>query len=229
MKRNKRIVIITIFFMAVILTSIIFMQFRTARQTSLTDIENMTEEELEIEATLWKTKYDEANQKLSELKETYKEYEGLLKNNTKTDDVLKKELDSVELLSGKTDVTGEGMVITLEDNNEQQVTASALLNLVNELKYAGAEAISINENRIINISDIVDVNYVVQIEGKKLSSPYIVKCIGNQDYLESTLNAKNGYMQTYIDSGISIKMERSNNVKISKHDGDISSSYINEK
>lgn len=229
MKRNKRVVVITIFFMTVLLTSIIFMQFRTAWQASLTDIENMTEEELEIEATSWKTKYEDANQKLTELKETYKEYEGLLKNNTKTEDVLNKELESIELLAGKTDVTGEGLIITLEDNDDQQVTASTLLNLVNELKYAGAEAISINENRIINISDIVDVNYVIQIEGKKLSSPYTVKCIGNQDYLESTLNTKNGYMQTYIDSGITIKMERSNNVKIGKHDGNISSKYITEK
>ena len=56
---------------------------------------------------------------------------------------------------GKTNVEGEGIVIVLEDNEYGQITAKQLLNLVNELKYAGAEAISINENRIVNLTDDV--------------------------------------------------------------------------
>lgn len=61
---------------------------------------------------------------------------------------------------GKTDITGEGIKITLkdfvdEDGNLQSITAEDLLVIVDYLKSAGAEAISINEERITNMSDIV--------------------------------------------------------------------------
>ena len=63
-------------------------------------------------------------------------------------------------MHGLTNVEGEGVVLKLEDNEEQQITSNHLLKLVNDLKYAGAEAISINENRITNFTDIVDVNFI---------------------------------------------------------------------
>ena len=135
------------------------------------------------------------------------------------------ELNNLEKLVGVTDVQGDGVVLTLEDNEEQGITASTLLNLVNELKYAGAEAISINNIRIVNSTDIVDVNYIIQIEGQKISSPYIVKCIGNQEYLSNNLNAKDGYLHTYTESGISVKMELQNNIKIEKYSGDLEVKY----
>lgn len=63
--------------------------------------------------------------------------------------------------------------------------------IVNELKYAGAEAISINGIRILAMTDITDAtNDLLLINGQRISSPYEVKAIGNQTYLYSTLNAK---------------------------------------
>ena len=54
---------------------------------------------------------------------------------------------------GLTDVTGEGVILTLTDTEDALYTYTAddLIQLINELKYAGAEAISINDNRIINL------------------------------------------------------------------------------
>ena len=131
----------------------------------------------------------------------------------------------MEKLVGITDVRGDGIVITLEDNDEGQVTATVLLNLVNELKYAGGEAISINGIRIVNMTDIVDVNYIVQIEGQKISSPYTVNCIGDQNFLLNTLNSKNGYVQTYTDSGITVKIEDQDDIKINKYNGSLDIKY----
>ena len=75
---------------------------------------------------------------------------------------------------------------------------------------------------------LVDVNYIVQIEGQKISSPYVVKCIGNQDYLSSTLNSKDGYVQTYTNSGITVKMELQKNIKIEKYNGELEVKYSKE-
>lgn len=66
---------------------------------------------------------------------------------------------------------------------------------MNELKYAGAEAISINDNRIINLTDIVTLNdsFIVMYNGSvEISSPFVVKAIGDKATLLSTLNTKNG-------------------------------------
>ena len=214
MKKEKVVVNVTIFLMCIVLTCVMSMQFKTARQTNLTDIKNMNEDELKSEIVVWQKKYNEISKKLENVKGTIEEYQSILQNNQETSKVLDKELNNLEKLVGVTDVQGDGVVLTLEDNEEQGITASTLLNLVNELKYAGAEAISINNIRIVNSTDIVDVNYIIQIEGQKISSPYIVKCIGNQEYLSNNLNAKDGYLHTYTESGISVKMELQNNIKI---------------
>lgn len=228
MKKDKIVVSITVLFMCIILTCVMFMQFKTARQTNLTDIKNMNEDELKSEILLWQNRYNEIDQKLKSRNQTIDEYESILQNNEETAKVIDKELHELEKLIGITDVEGNGVVITLEDNEDRVVTAGALLNLVNELKYAGGEAISINGIRIVNMTDIVDVNYIVQIEGQKLSSPYIIKCIGNQDFLSSTLNSKDGYVQTYTDSGITVKMEPQNNIRIDKYNGNLDIKYSND-
>ena len=163
MKKDKKIVSITV----LILTCVMFMQFKIARQTNLTDIKNMNEDELKSEILLWQNRYNEIDQKLTNRKLTIAEYESIMQNNDETTKMLDKELHELEKLIGITDVEGNGVVITLEDNEDKGVTAGVLLNLVNELKYAGGEAISINGIRIVNMTDIVDVNYIVQIEGHK--------------------------------------------------------------
>ena len=63
----------------------------------------------------------------------------------------------VNLLLGNTDVEGPGIVVTLKENDsaEASITSDNLNMIVNSLKEAGAEAICINNERIINMSDIV--------------------------------------------------------------------------
>ena len=73
---------------------------------------------------------------------------------------------------GKTDVEGQGITIKIQDvdkqntNQEENVdplSSEDLLVIVDYLKLAGAEAISINDQRIINLTDIVDVNSYVLV------------------------------------------------------------------
>ena len=71
--------------------------------------------------------------------------------------------------------------------------------IVNSLKVAGAEAISINNERIINMSDIVDINlnddeWFIKVNGQRILAPYEIKAIGNQTYLESALLGNGGYV-----------------------------------
>ena len=225
MNKEKIVLYFTIFLMCVMLFCIAFMQFKTVSQTNVTDIINMNEEELIKEAVSWQNKYYQVNNQLKDTSKKISEYEENVNNNKESVDLLTREQEESAKLVGKTNVEGEGIVITLEDNAEQQITSNQLLNLVNELKIAGAEAICINDNRIINSTDIVDVNYVIMMEGKKISSPYKIKAIGNQTYLSSTLNAKQGLISTYKETGISITMEEMRAVQIPKYSGEIKLEY----
>ena len=75
-----------------------------------------------------------------------------------------------------------------------------LLQLINELKLAGAEAIEINGVRIVNKSDIALItDSFIKIDGHRMNSPYVVKAIGNPTTLESGLMQKNsGYIDKVI-------------------------------
>ena len=116
---------------------------------------------------------------------------------------------------------GEGVIVTLKDTEEKSVTSLDLVNLVNELVLAGAEAISINDNRIINMTDIVDIgNQFIVVNSQRISSPYTVKAIGGKTYLQSALTIKSGYIDKYKATGINIDVETKNNIKILKYEGD---------
>jgi len=225
LKNNKIILYFTIFFTCTMLFSIVFMQFKTVNETNLTDIKNMNEDELKKEIISWQNKYLQANAQLEDINGKIASYEGSMFNNKESFEILNKEQEQSAKLVGKTDVEGEGIIVTLEDSMDQTITSNHLLSLVNELKYAGVEAICINENRIINSTDIVDVNYVIMMEGKKISSPYVIKAIGNQTYLSSTLNSKQGLISTYKETGITITMEENSKIQIPKYEGDVKLEY----
>lgn len=54
-----------------------------------------------------------------------------------------------------------------------------LLKLINELNSAGAEAISINDERIVAMSDLFPVSSFILINGERTTSPYEIKAIGD--------------------------------------------------
>ena len=225
MKKEKVIIVIIIFFICVLLTSIISIQFKTTREMNIMDIKNMNEDELKKEILSFQNKYTQTNEKLEDTYKKIQEYEKSILNGEKNSSVLDKELEESKILSGLTDVYGEGIILILQDNEEEQITSNHLLGLANELKYAGAEAISINNNRVTNFTDIVDVNYVIMIDGVKISSPYEVKAIGDQTYLSSTLSAKDGFLSTYKETGLTIKMNEEVKVTIPKYHKELKMKY----
>ena len=132
--------------------------------------------------------------------------------------------------AGKTDVQGEGIEITLKDTDNEEISrisSDDLLLIVNSLKSAGAEAISINDERIINMSDIVDINEsFIKINGQRIVGPYIIKAIGNQSYLESALVGNGGPVDEMKKIGQDVSISKNNKVKILKYNKEIKIKYI---
>ena len=130
-------------------------------------------------------------------------------------------------LLGKNEVKGSGIVVTLQDKNNKKITAEDLRILLNELKMAGAEAISINDNRIVYDSYIVDIGYrFISVNGNKIVSPYEVKAIGNPTYLESGLSQKQyGFIDTKLEEGKDVSLVRKDNILIKKYSKNLDMEY----
>lgn len=221
---------ISILFVSIILVAILFIQFKTIENVNETDIENMREAELREQISAWKTKYEEVNEKLEDTNSKINEYTTKIESNEESSELLDDELKKSQLLLGTTDVVGDGVVVTLTDTYDNKIEGTDLVDLINELRYAGAEAISINGIRIINMSDIVDIDsYILVKPSQRIVSPYVVKAIGNQTYLTSTLCLKNsGFVDKYNNSGKSVTLEKQKNIKIPKYLGNIEIKYMKE-
>ena len=110
----------------------------------------MRETELRAELAEWKSKYEETQKKLDDTNKKINEYKSQMNSEEDIKKVLNQELMENELYLGYTDVEGEGIIITLTDTSLKSIERYDLISLVNELKLAGAEAISINDERIVN-------------------------------------------------------------------------------
>ena len=229
-KRNKVVVSVIIGLMCFALVFTMFVQFNTIEQTDLANITTMRETELREELTKWNTRYEELYARYEEGEVKRQEYQNSLGTDDQASDLLEEELKETNILLGLTDVTGPGIIVTLSNNDTKNIDAYDLLELVNELRLAGAEAISINGERIVAMSDIVDINYsFIVVNGNRISSPYVVKAIGNQTYLESGLTAKEyGYMDNIIKgNGKTATLERNDNIEIPKFTGDLEMNHAN--
>ena len=232
-QKEKTVISLIIGLMFFVLTMVIFMQFKTISHTDVTALETMQESELRKEISSLKTKYDESLQKLEETNAKIKEYEETINSDKEASEILQEELIKSKNLLGKNVVQGEGIIITLTDvdvGKFGKITAFDLLELLNALKNAGAEAISINDQRIVMDSYIADISggFVV-VNGRRLVSPFVVKAIGDLTYLESGLSQKQyGYVDSKISEGKSVLLEKSKNITINAYNGDFKYDYAKE-
>ncbi len=193
--KAKITITISIACTALILTMIMFTQFKTVDETDITALETMRETELRTELASWKEKYEDVESKIEETNAKIDEYKKELDNDANTAELLQNEIKEAESYLGYNSLQGQGVIITLKNTELRDIDYSDILALVNELNAAGAEAISINDERVISITDIITVKYIsILVNTKRIQAPYIIKAIGDKKYLESALNIKGGYI-----------------------------------
>lgn len=229
-KKGKITVTITIGIACLALATVMFMQFKMVNQTDINELEVMREDELRTELANWKAKYEDAESQYQEKTKKLEEYNKTEATEEETEGLVKNELEQVNLVLGRTDVEGQGITITLQENKDAEagITSDNLNMIVNELKEAGAEAISINDERIINMSDMVDINEsFIKINGQRIVAPYIIKAIGNQSYLESSLISNGGPVDEMKKIGQDVSITKSNKVIVPKYNKEIKIKYMN--
>lgn len=227
MKRDKIIILVTISIMSMILFAILFAQFKVVNEVDIAQIEYMSEQELKESLIEWREKYEATETKIKDTVSKIQEYDNKVQSNEEARELVKKELSEAKQTFGLTNIEGEGIIVTLTDTDERVYDYKDLLSLVNELRAAGAKAISINNQRIVNMSDIANVNYrYIMINNTRITAPYTVKAIGDKTYLKSALTIKNGYMDLKQKDEYEISIQEKSNIKINKYSEKVNLKYI---
>lgn len=230
--KGRGIMIITIGAMVALLVAVMTMQFRTVEQTDITTLEAMRETELRAEVANWKEKYEEASKQLTDTRTKIDEYRATMENNDATADLLTKELQQANMRLGKLAVQGKGIIVTLEDSEYAQIDDYDIYKLINELRLAGAEAISVNGIRVTALTDVKTLAPgLLHIDGNPIHSPYTIRAIGDQKYLESSITQKTyGFMDFVIKSYDKIgRLETPDyNIVIEKAEKNMSFEYAQE-
>ena len=149
-------------------------------------------------------------------------------------EALRAEVDQLEITAGLTDVEGPGVTVILEDSASANLTGdeadylihdSDLLSVINELRSAGAEAISLNGERILATSEVRCTGAVVTVNGRRYAAPYIIFAIGDPDTLYSALTMRSGVADVLSQWGITVKVTASDLLLIPKYNGSVDYEY----
>ncbi len=217
---------ISLFLLAMMITAQV-----TTMSNSEAVLKGKRENELADSLVSLQREYDELKLKYDESQKIVKEYQTDASTNNNLIASMSKENETLGLLAGTTDVTGEGIIVTLNDGltADTIVHDSDVLTVVNELRVAGAEAISVNGQRIITTSAIRCVGSVIQVNYQKVATPFVIKAIGNAQYLESAMTIRNGVVDVLKGYGIKVSLTRETDIEIPKYEGALSFNFAKPK
>jgi len=160
---------------------------------------------------------DRINRLIEETGKKLQEYEALAdKGDSDLKDKLLEELSYYKLISGDTAVRGEGVVVTVddgtrelyegEDPNTVLVHDMDILFIINELNRSGAEALSVNGQRIVNDTSIACSGYTIRINDQFFARPFEIRAIGDSKRMAAALIGPEGYGTLLQDYGVIFRL-----------------------
>jgi uncharacterized protein YlxW (UPF0749 family) len=121
--------------------------------------------------------------------------------------------DGLGILTGTVAATGPGVVVTLTDP-KNALKAEDLLDVVEELRGAGAEAIQFGPVRVGMTSSFRDLAGHVVLDGDALSAPYVVHAIGPAATMQTALEIPGGVAAVVRNAGGTATIARSSAIAI---------------
>ncbi|KAB3538582.1 DUF881 domain-containing protein [Alkaliphilus pronyensis] len=174
-----------------------------------------------------KSENERLNNELSELQKRLREYEIFKEDENFIIKNLEKDLEKYKILAGDHSVEGPGVTITIEDQHISEGIVSRyimynydiLLELIHKLNAAGAEAISINDQRYVSTTEIFLNSNQIHINSQPMSPPFTIKAIGNPETLEAALNMRFDLVwRLRQEDRINIKVNKEDHIAILKYD-----------
>jgi len=166
-------------------------------------------------------------------------------------DALQEELDTIRkeganitttsdlrLRAGVTPLEGEGIIVRMDDStagskagenpNLYVIHDDDLLRVVNELRAAGAEAVSVNGQRLIGTSEIRCAGPTLSVNNVRSAAPFIIHAIGDKKSLEAAIKMRGGVAETLKVWGIQVETETRDDVYVPAYKGTTKHTYAKE-
>lgn len=234
---------ITLGIVCCVLTLAISIQLKTIDSSNETVSLTLTSNDLRDQVLKNKEKYDKALKDLDKSEAKLEEVRLQATQNDSNALEMQNKIKQANTILGRTNVKGEGIIIKLSDNNAVTrnnispydnielylVHAGDLVMVINDLKNAGAEAISINGQRVVDSSAIYCAGNVIKINGEKISSPMEIKAIGEKDLLYGSMTIPGGYIELLKETGVVVDIKKSTDIQINKYEGKVSTDNMHNQ
>lgn len=155
-------------------------------------------------------------------------------SDSESSDELMARISELEMEAGLTDVSGEGVEVVLNDSKAADTTGdeadylihdSDILSVINELRDAGAEALSLNGNRILATSEVRCSGSVVTINGTRTSAPFVIDAIGDSDTMFNALMMRNGVVDVLEQWSIQVDVTQLDDILVPAYSESIEYKY----
>ncbi|MFF6878729.1 MULTISPECIES: DUF881 domain-containing protein [unclassified Streptomyces] len=160
---------------------------------------------------------DDRTQRLEDEKRGLEQQRDELENSSDQAEEARKQTIEKErqlgILAGTVAAQGPGITMTVVDT-KGTVEADMLLDAIQELRAAGAEAIQVNGVRVVAGTYFADSGKGVSVDGNKINAPYRFKVIGKPQDLEPALNIPGGVVQTLEKEQATVTIERSTDIVV---------------
>ncbi|GAA0767493.1 DUF881 domain-containing protein [Clostridium subterminale] len=215
---------------------VIITQLNTIGDQSTNKVENSPSPEIYLENEQLKKQKDELQKTVQELEAKAAEYEKEAAEDTKNKKMFE-DLNNTRLMAGLTNVEGPGITIYIDPKaslftsqvEDIPIQDYELLTIVNELYAAGAEAVSINDIRLIGNSSIRVAGNSIRINNERISPQerIVIKAIGDKKILEGAI-AFSGAIPNRVKKICEVTSETKDNIKIKKGITAVKFEYVKE-
>lgn len=182
----------TVFGTSLVLGVLMVVQFRSYNTVEAQLERETTSTNFFAEIQMLKRTSEELEKEIDDLEKQFQESSDA----TKTEEKISEESEKYELLAGTKEVQGPGVTILFSGDSD--IGAFWLVDLINDLWSAGAEAIAINNFRLTNSTwGLTEISGHLLLNGTTLQSPITVTAIGNAETMTNTLNQTTGFIERF--------------------------------
>ena len=194
---------------------IVAWQYRSVKMNQvLAQYEKKSVSEIIEELLVEKNNNENLKQRLQELQkevDTFKSGEMDVKENI---EALQQQVLAARIKAGLETVKGAGLIITIEAGGLKTVEDRHIEELINELKASDVQAISVNDERIVAMSEIRKAGDYIMVNGNQLVPPYTIKAIGHADNMERSLKLLGGVLEKFQIYEFKTSIKKDDNVVI---------------
>lgn len=191
------------------------------KQNSTSSVNFNKQEKYKEELIEQKERNKELTEEINEKQQQIRNFEKSFANSEESVEELVKEAEMLRILIGDIPSYGKGIVVSLQDGaynpsqenpNDYIVHESHVFKVINELKISGAEAISINGQRLHTNSYIRCTGPVITVDGKTFPAPFTIEAVGDPSVLLASVNLGGGVLDQLTSDHIIVTVEEKERV-----------------